>query len=315
MLLILLGSCKYKDLYYEQDDWAEVTVGFDWQHTPDMKPEGMTVLFYREGTTNPERYDYAGREGGKARLRPGTWQAVAYNYDTETILYQGMESAASLEAYTRNSSIAEGTQLPTRDMPRAQNTEDQPVILEPDPLCGGISSTFPLVLQQSYSVTVGPHKRYKEVDIVIHNVPNLQYCTAFGGALTGLAPSVLVASGILGEGLATEAFTGRATDGTTLEFKVRIFGHCPDADHGLLNPHLLTIYVILADGSKWYYTTDVSNQMHGSGGGGQGGGGGGDDDDITIEIDELPIPKPIVNGSGFQPTIDGWQGIDIEVGM
>ena len=65
MMLFLLVSCKYKDLYYEQDDWAEVTVGFDWQHTPDMKPEGMTVLFYREGTTTPERYDYAGREGGK----------------------------------------------------------------------------------------------------------------------------------------------------------------------------------------------------------------------------------------------------------
>ena len=60
MMLFLLVSCKYKDLYYEQDDWAEVTVGFDWQHTPKLEPEGMTVLFYREGTANPERYDYPG---------------------------------------------------------------------------------------------------------------------------------------------------------------------------------------------------------------------------------------------------------------
>jgi hypothetical protein len=27
----------------------------------------------------------------------------------------------------------------------------------------------------------------------------------------------------------------------------------------------------------------------------------------------LPVPKPIVNGSGFQPTIDDWQGTEIDV--
>ena len=311
MMLFLLVSCKYKDLYYEQDDWAEVTVGFDWQHTPKLEPEGMTVLFYREGTANPERYDYPGMQGGKARLRPGTWQAVGYNYDTETILYQGMESAATLEAYTRNSTISEGTRMPTRDMPRAQTTEDQPVILEPDPLCGGMSTTFPLVLNQSQTVTVTPHMRTKNVVITVTNVPNLQYCTNYGGALSGLAPSVLMTSGILGEGLVTEAFEGHAIDATTLEFKFRIFGHCPESDQGILNSHLLTIYVILADGTKWYYVVDVSDQMHRGGGGGQGS----DDETITIEVDGVPVPKPIVNGSGFHPTIDSWQGVEIDVGM
>ena len=310
MLLILFGSCQYKELYYEQDDWADLFVRFDWHDAPDMNPGGMTVLFYRASTGDPERYDFTGSEGGKARLQSGTWQAVAYNYDTETILYQGMESAASLEAYTRQSSIAEGTQLPTRDMPRAQNTEDEPVILEPDPLCGAVSSIFPVEMNRSQSITTCPQMRTQEVVVTIHDVPNLQYCTAFGGALSGLAPSVLVASGILGEGRVTEAFAGRAVDATTLEFKVRIFGHCPEGAHGDYNSHMLTVYVILADGSKWYYTADVSGQMHRN-----GQGTGDDNNSIAIELDELPIPKPIVNGSGFQPTIDGWQGIEIEVDM
>ena len=310
MMLILLVSCKYKDLYYEQDDWADVNVGFDWQQAPHMEPEGMTVLFYREqqGTVTPERYDYTGKQGGKARLRPGEWKAVGYNYDTEAILYQGMESAATLEAYTRKSTISEGTRMPTRDMPRAQTTEDQPVILEPDPLCGGASSTFPLIMGQGQNVTVTPQMRTKEVVINITNVPNLQYCTDFGGALSGLAPSVLMTSGILGEGCVTEAFAGRATDATTLEFRFRIFGHCPEGAQGILNPHLLTIYIILADNSKWYYVVDVSNQMHGS-------GHSSGDEEIDIDVDGLPVPKPIVNGSGFQPTIDTWQGVEIDVGM
>ena len=37
--------------------------------------------------------------------------------------------------------------------------------------------------------------------------------------------------------------------------------------------------------------------------------------EIHIDIEELPVPKPIVNGSGFQPTIDGWQGVEIDVNM
>ena len=71
---------------------------------------------------------------------------------------------------------------------------------------------------------------------------------------------------------------------------------------------------MLADGSKWYYTQDVGNQMHDPS---HGGGGGGSDENVEIDIvvDDLPIPKPIVNGSGFQPTIDGWQGIEIPVDM
>lgn len=308
MLLILLGSCQYKELYYEQDDWADVTVAFDWQNTPDMDPGGMTVLFYHEGAGTPERYDFAGRQGGKARLQSGTWQAVAYNYDTETILYRNMESLATLEAYTRNSSIEEGTQLTRAGMPRAVGTEEEPVILEPDPLCGAAGSAFQLVTGQGETITIAPQMRSEEVIITIHDVPNLQYCTGFGGALSGLAGSVLIESGIVSGNKVTEAFTGRAIDDTTLEFKVRIFGHCPDGDHGSVNAHLLTVYVMLADGSKWYYTTDVTNQMH-------GGGSAPGDDVITIDIDELPIPKPIVNGSGFQPTIDGWQGIEINVDM
>ena len=37
--------------------------------------------------------------------------------------------------------------------------------------------------------------------------------------------------------------------------------------------------------------------------------------DIDIDLEDLPVPKPIVNGSGFQPTIDGWQGVEIPVDM
>ena len=316
--LLLLSSCRadLRELCYDHHHSANVTVGFNWTSSvaTSMTPQGMTVLFYntQQASQEPERYDFAGMGGGTARLIAGSYRAMAYNYDTETILYRGRESAATLEAYTRSSSIEEGTQMAmaTRgfDMPRASGTEDEPVILEPDALCGAVSEDFSLATNDAGNVTVTPEMRTHVVTITITNVPNLQYTYQFGASLTGMAGSVNMQSGRAGDEPVTQAFTGYAADVTTLVFRFRSFGHCPRHSEGVVHSHMFTVYAILADGSKWYYTEDISGQMH-------NWAEHPEDEDISIVLDELPIPKPIVNGSGFQPTIDGWQGIEIEVGM
>lgn len=314
--IILLTSCDYKDLCYDHNHYGDVTVSFDWEKEPQTQVGGMTVLFYDLDApgAEPLRYDFAGMEGGHARLQPGTYRAIAYNYDTETILYRGYNDDATLEAYTRQSSIEEGTQLSRSGMPRAANTEDEPVILEPDPLFGAVSETFTVELNGKSTVVMKPESRVTYLTITITDVPNLQYSSQFGGALSGLSPSVAMASGVPGDGHVTQAFPVSVVGESTLEAHVRIFGHCPHAADGELWLHLLTIYAVLADGSKWYYTIDVGDQLHD--GSGSGTGTGDHDKEITIEVDGgLPVPKPIVNGSGFQPTIDGWQGEEIEVTM
>lgn len=311
--LLLLTSCEYKDLCYDHNHWSDVRVAFDWSAVAGrIAPRGMTALFYDTSlpSQEPVRYDLPGTDGGTARLQPGDYQAATYNYDTETILYRGMERAATLEAYTRQSSIEEGTQLASTrgSMPRAANTEQEPVILEPDPLCAAVCEPFALTQNESRTVTLTPEMRCHEVTVTILNVPNLQYAGQFGGALTGLAPSVNVQTGQLGEGCATQAFTAHVAGDSTLVMHFRIFGHCPQASQGVYNSHVLTVYAILADGSKWYYNTDVSLQLHDP-------AKSPDDYKVTIELHDLPVPKPIVNGSGFQPSVDGWQGIEIDVGM
>lgn len=334
LLLLTLCSCKaeLRELCYDHSHISNLQVAFDWQHTHEMQPKGMTVLFYdtQRDYQEPERYDFAGTQGGTARLISGSYRAVAYNYDTETILYRGSESEQTLEAYTRYSSVEEGTQLASftrgQTMPRATGTEDEPVILEPDALCGAASDEFTLTPSEDTQVILKPEMRTKEVTITIANVPNLEYATQFGGALSGLAPSINMATGQLGEGCVTETFTCHVKDATTLEMKFRIFGHCPGGhEHAeLLHNHPLTIYAILADGSKWYYTTDVSPQMHkwqpgtdpGSNPDPEPGSDDEEEEEINVEVEGLPIPEPVSDGNGgFQPTIDGWQSIEIEVGM
>ena len=314
-LLLLLTSCEYKDLCYDHNHYGDVTVSFDWSKEPGRKVEGMTVLFYNldAPASEPLRYDFVGMDGGRARLLPGTYRALAYNYDTETILYREMSSAETLEAYTRQSSIEEGTQLSRAGMPRATDAEDEMVILEPDPLYGAESEAFTVEIDGQCNVVMTPESRVTEFTATITNVPNLQYTSQFGGALTGLSPSVAMASGVPGEGHVTQAFTASVVGDSTIVMHVRIFGHCPHAAAGEFWPHILTVYAILADGSKWYYNINVSDKMHVSGP--DPSGPAGHKEEIQIEVDGLPVPKPIVNGSGFQPTIDGWQGVEIEVSM
>lgn len=310
ILSLLLLSCDYKDLCYDHNHYGDVNIRFDWQKEPNTRVDGMTVLFYNieSPAAEPLRYDFAGMEGGHVRLLPGTYRAVAYNYDTETILYRGMNLYNTLEAYTRLSSIEEGTQLSRSGMPRAATTEDEPVILEPDPLFGAASEPFTIGIDGQCDVVIMPESRTEELTITIVNVPNLQYSSQFGGAVSGLSPSVFMESGQLGEGTVTQAFTCQVIDETTLQMHCRIFGHCPRRSD--VNSHVLTIYAILADGTKWYYPIEVTSLMHG-----QPSDPDKPEEYITFTIDGLPVPKPIVNGSGFQPTIDGWQGVEIDVGM
>ena len=323
--ILLLTSCKadLRELCYDHSNVVSVDIHFQWPQTnaPDVK--GMTVLFYNvdQPSAEPVRYDFPGMEGGTVRLVKANYRVVAYNYDTETILYRGMSDIQTLEAYTRNSSIEEGTQLTRAGMPRASGTEAEPVILEPDQLWA--SACLDLLLRNGAEadITLIPVPCSFEVDVTITGVPNLQYSTQFGGALSGLAASVMMETGEPSDLLATQAFTAQVVGDSTLHMRFRTFGHCPHRSQGHTNPHVLTIYAVLADGSKWYYTQEVSGQMH--------------DDvknpeihidpmnpqtleinyEIHIDIEELPVPKPIVNGSGFQPTIDGWQGVEIDVNM
>lgn len=318
---LLLSACEYKELCYDHNHYIDVPVVFDWQKSQQANAKGMTVLFYDMTPTTkgssprpfePIRYDLVGMKGDTIRLLPGTYRAIAYNNDTESILLRGTESIATMEAYTRSSTIEEGTKFSRTDvsMPRAANTEEEPVILEPDMLWCASSETFTLHIDdEPHTIMMPLEPRVYDIVITISNVPNLQYTGQFGGSLTGLAPSVFMESGQQGPGLATEAFDIDVIDATTLRMRFRTFGYTPFAGStSQQSKHMLTIYAILGDGTKWYYTEDITNQIN-------------DptqdpaDLSVIVELEDLPIPKPMDEESGFHPQIDDWQEMNIEVKM
>lgn len=332
--LLLLGSClaftscDYKDLCYDHHHLVSLRVLFDWQNVPEAQPEGMTVLFYNldKPQAVPTRFDLPGRNGGVVKLEPGRYRAVAYNYDTECILLRNAEEWNTITAYTRVSSIEEGTMLSRGPIPRAAGTDNEPVILEPDMLyaCAGdpiklevtenyttyddiIEGAGSVVSETHYTITLTPNQRTRNVNIYVTNVQNLAYSTQFGGALSTLSPSVVLANGQLGESPVSQAYTLSHTGDAQLESHFVIFGHCPYLSEGEENSHIVTLYAVLGDGTKWYYTVDVTDQIHDP-------VQNPDEYNLNIYIDGLPVPKPIVNGSGFSPTLDGWDEHVFEVG-
>ena len=250
---LLLAACDYKELCYDHRHYIDMKVIFDWQKSPDADVAGMTVLCYSQTKTSaePVRYDYTGMKGGTAQLTQDTYRAATYNYDTEAILYRNMQSAAALEAYTRQSTIEEGTRLAafTRGypMPKARGAEDEPVILEPDPLWATVGSDVELTQAVNPDlITLLPQPCTRHVNITINNVPNLGYTSDFGASLSGLSPSYEIAAHEPGNGAATEAFSMRVSGTSTLTGSLCIFGHCPHQSEDEINQHILTIYAILA---------------------------------------------------------------------
>lgn len=311
-LLLSLTSCEYKELCLDHSHVVDVRIDYDWQAAPEANPAGMSAYLFFDNTRTgyPERYDFTGKTGGSIRVESGYYQTLGVNHDTEAILYRGTGQLETFEAYTRRSSLEEGTEISTRyRMPQADGTEDQTVVLEPDPLWGGAGDDLSLACgQQGAHATIRPQQLVMHFEVVLHNVPNLQYTGQFGGSISGLAGSVLVADGQLGDEQVIISFPVRQTDEHTLVAEFNSFGHCPHAEDNHFNRHIFTLYAVLADGSKWYYSEDVTAQMHDP-------VQNPDKYHIYIQLDEPPVPKPIVNGSGFHPEIDGWTNEEIIVGM
>ena len=74
---------------------------------------------------------------------------------------------------------------------------------------------------------------------------------------------------------------------------------------GAPGKHLLRIYVQLPDGKKVYYTFDVTDQVRHAP----------DPRNVHIVLDGLTLPKPLAIGSGFRPTVDDWQEVEVPLRM
>lgn len=292
----ILNSCVHKELYYDNSKMSEVQVVFDWKNAPDAAPEAMCLYLYPVDGSKPLSYEFADFRGGHISIPSGHYKVLCLNSDTESILYRNTGSYEGFEAYTPDEVLG----LNYSSAPRAEGTLEERIAASPDCLySASLDDVLIECSKENQVLVLYPEASVCRYQVKIVNVSNLEYISSDGilATLSGLSGGLLVGHKKLTSEAVTVPFELVSDGVSTLTTDFFVFGKS-DAMNKLV------LYVILSDGSKKYYTFDVSHQIEEAA----------DPYDVCILLDGLNLPKPI-NDDGFHPVVDEWQEIDVDISM
>lgn len=337
MVTMILCACNHKQLVDQNTFMTTLRVDFDWSEAPEAMPEGMCVYFYPllnsdsryeaaapDPTLPVRRFDFSGRSGGRIDLPHGRYRVMCFNNDTEAALYRNHHNFDTHEVYTRDGSIFETIYGTSAHMspPRPQGTENERVVITPDYMWGcatvdlnvtpdGVTYSIEPYEAQVNSracrlpdmrtILLVPHLQVCEYTYEINNVTNIGNATQMCASLTGMAGSMFLGSETLGSECVTLPATASRTGASSICGDLLTFGHHP----ANATPHKLVLYVWFTDGSKYYYTFDVTDQVNNAP----------DKRHVHLVLSGLEFPTPISDGSGFSPSVDGWSEEESDILM
>ncbi len=338
-LLLLVTACEHKELCYHHPHTAQLQVEFDWSYAPDAERnnevEGMCLWFYpvdEAGTQTgePMRYDLAGMKGGTVEIPVGRYQVLYYNNDYEVVQFRGVGDFWQQECYTREGSLFEPVfGNASYSAPRAKGTEEERVVITPEMMWGdhamnvdvrerGLSYWFvrdgeterTTIERDELRITLMPHEQICHYTYEIRNVKNVGYVTQMSASLSGMSGSVFCAAEQVRREYVTLPFRAAVGDATTIEGDFHTFGHYDAAtdvtrsggETEIDEPHKLVLYVWLKDGSKYYYTFDVTQQVDEAP----------DKRRVHIVIDGLTLPEPITGGD-MEVVVNDWIVVEEDI--
>lgn len=299
-----LTACDY-ELCYDHPHTVDLRVVFDWRKAPEAAPQSMSLYLFPSSGGEPLRYEFTDITGGVINVPEGVFQAACINSDTEFVFYRNTESSETFECYTRSTALLENYSsygVRSETVPRAEGTDDERVSLSPDMLWSDKTDGVTVTKGTGNTLTLYPGEAICTYTVTIRNAENLKYAAALGGSLSTMAGGFMPAADRVSDERVTVPFDAyKSQDKTSLLARFLTFGQ-PD---GKECRHTLIIYAILSDNAKWYYTYDVTGQVHDAP----------DPHHVDIVLDGLPLPKPIVNGNGFRPDIDEWKTVKIDIAL
>lgn len=331
-LTLLFSACEHKELCYQHPHTVALKVEFDWSYAPyaelNQAVEGMCLWFYpvdEEGrqTGNPQRFDLSGMKGGTIEITVGRYEVLYYNNDYETVQFRNTDRFWRKECFTRDGSLFEPIYGNTyRDAPRAEGTEGERVTITPEMMWGDHAMNVDIretelsywfvrdgeterttIDRDELRLTLMPHEQVCYYTYEIRNVENLDAVTQMCASLSGMSGSVFCAAEQVSQEYVTVPFNAAADDETTITGDFCTFGHYdPETDvareetgRAQTAPHKLTLYAWMKDGSKYYYTFDVTDQVDEAH----------NKRRVHIIIDGLTLPEPMT-GDDMEVAVDDW---------
>ena len=301
---LLVCSCTHKELCYDHSHTRNIEVVFDWCKCPDAEPKSMSLYLFPEDGGRPVRHEFVNKDGGKIRVVTGRYKAVCLNSDTRNITIQDEHDYRNFCISTKDAYSVSGlgsSGVSVRSLPTARGSEDERWVSLPEEVWSGSHDNIHIV-EHGQVITLVPEANVRNYTLEIRNASNLRWINGMSASISSMAGGHQPSCKNSSEELVTipietryDRNTGIVSGGFTS------FGHCPYEDA----VHQLVIYTVLADDSQWYYTYDVTEQIHDAA----------DPFNIHIVLDGLPLPKPVVNGGGFKPTVGEWKEIEIKITM
>lgn len=310
LMLFAAAACQHKDLCYDHPHQSGLEVNIDWTKAPDADVETMELFLFPAEGGKAIHHTFQNRDGGRLTVPQGTYRAICTSTGRGANRFSGLETSfEEFAVSTRTVGDAEAyyalkSEL-SDNVPKADQAEAENTIVEPDMLYSGrLGGGIEVRDRQVGKITFYPEQKTPRYTIIVKNISNLQNTKDCMASISSLSNGFFLGADSPESGKAIQAIQMSRTDDSTVQGDMTFFGHCNET----LARHYISLYFILLDGTGVYYSSDITEKFNDPAIKGRM--------KATIVLDlGIEIPKPITNGSGFQPTLDGWRNESIEVSM
>ena len=305
--LALLSGCHHKDLDMFSTEVSELYVRFDWRDAPDANPASMALYLYDENGATPIRYIFDNKDGGEIHSTFGLHHAICINSDnTDWARIRHLEDIENMEIYTQDAATLTQQGLRSASVPRAEGTESERVAATPGMLWSNRQNDINLVKHSGRQViTMYPKEVVCHYTVDVLNVKNLSEVVAetVDATISGMAEGYNHGADKATDTPVTMTFTLLSDpEADTLHGEFLTFGECAYTQ----KQHYLSLYLLLNDGTKWYKTFDVTNQVAEAP----------DPRHVHIIVSGAELPKSTGNpGSIFETDVNGWVTENIDLDM
>lgn len=307
LMSIFFSSCRHKDLYMEEDMTSELQVVFDWRNAPDANPASMAMYLYEDDGHTPMRFIFSDKTGGLIKSPFGTHHAICMNADnTDWARMRKHENIETLEIYTQDAAEIGSRADDATTVPRAEGTENERIAATPGMLWGSRTNNIPITPHEGMqTITMYPQECVCHYMVDVYDVKNLEDVESsdVDATLSGMAEGYNHGQESATDNAVSFKFnlTGNASE-ENLHGEFLTFGECPNTNA----KHYLTLYMVLTDGSKWYHSYDVTDQVAQAA----------DPTHVHIIVWGLDLPEPPKAGDSEMKTdVNEWQAVNIGLKM
>ncbi len=308
LLALSAASCHHKDLYFPEPQLtSHLQVVFDWQKAPDAEPESMAAYLFDSDGHEPLRFIFDNKTGGEIKAPAGIRHILFMNSDnTDWICMRNNEYIETMELYTLDATGLAAQGLEIESVPRSRDAESERMASTPGMLWGGRSDGHNIIPNAgNQTITLYPDELICHYTVDVLDVDNIDglASTSVDATLSGMADGYSLGGEAPTDSVVTMPFILSSDPAKeSLHGEFLTFGECSHST----NTHLMTIYLLLSDGSRWWHTYDVTDQVSTAP----------DPRHVHIVVSGLPLPeRPKGGGTSVSPDVNEWQVVNIGLNM